>query len=176
LKSASKTHSDRSTKGSSGRPKSSFGEHKCSKWRLSKKRGLVADGCPKRRFWNTDRNDRSLFYPSQTKILEGRTNLSECVFEALFKGVSTRFGLQTVEKCFEKFDENAFGNVLPTSKIFVLGPYIFEALFNVSLPKSGITPLKRASKKLIEMFVRPSKIFVWEHQNAFPMQSRRTQQ
>jgi hypothetical protein len=47
------------------------------------------------------------FYASKTKILEGRTNLSECVFEALFKGVSTRFGLQDVEKCFE----NAFGKV-----------------------------------------------------------------
>jgi len=33
--------------------------------------------------------------------LEGRTNISERVFEALFKGVSTRFGLQNVEKCFE---------------------------------------------------------------------------
>ncbi len=47
------------------------------------------------------------FYPSQTKILEVRTNLSECVFEALFKGVSTRFGRRIVEKCFE----NAFGKV-----------------------------------------------------------------
>ena len=46
-------------------------------------------------------------YPSQTKILEVRTNLSECVFEALFKGVSTRFGRRIVEKCFE----NAFGKV-----------------------------------------------------------------
>jgi len=43
-------------------------------------------------------------YPSQTKILEGRTNISERVFEALFKGVRTVFGLQNVEKCFE----NAF--------------------------------------------------------------------
>ena len=41
------------------------------------------------------------FYPSQTKILEGWTNISECVFEALFKGVSTRFVLHNVEKCFE---------------------------------------------------------------------------
>jgi hypothetical protein len=37
-------------------------------------------------------------YPSPTKILEGRTNISERVFEALFKGVSTRFGLRIVEK------------------------------------------------------------------------------
>ncbi len=34
------------------------------------------------------------FYPSQT-ILEGRTDISEGVLEALFKGVSTRFGVQT---------------------------------------------------------------------------------
>ena len=41
------------------------------------------------------------YYPSQTKILEGRTNISECVFEALFKGLSTRFGQRIVEECFE---------------------------------------------------------------------------
>jgi urea transporter len=40
-------------------------------------------------------------YPSQTKILEGRTNISEHVFDSLFKGVSTRFWLENVEKCFE---------------------------------------------------------------------------
>jgi hypothetical protein len=37
-------------------------------------------------------------YAPQTKILEDRTNLSECVFEALFKGVSTRFGRRIVAK------------------------------------------------------------------------------
>ena len=41
-------------------------------------------------------------YPSQT-MLDGRTFR----MQALFKGVSTRFGLQIVEKCFEK----QFGNV-----------------------------------------------------------------
>jgi hypothetical protein len=40
-------------------------------------------------------------YGPQTKILEGRTNRPERVFEALFKGVSTLFGLRIVEKCFE---------------------------------------------------------------------------
>jgi hypothetical protein len=49
-------------------------------------------------------------YPSQTKNLEGRAGLSECVFEALFKGVSTRFGLRIVEKCFE----NALGYIRST--------------------------------------------------------------
>jgi hypothetical protein len=44
---------------------------------------------------------RKDIYAPQTKILEGRTNVSERVFEALFKGVSTVFGLQNVEKCFE---------------------------------------------------------------------------
>jgi hypothetical protein len=39
--------------------------------------------------------------PIQTKILEDRTNLSECVFEALFEVVSTPFGLRIVEKRFE---------------------------------------------------------------------------
>jgi hypothetical protein len=29
------------------------------------------------------------FYAPRTKILEGRTSVSECVFESLFKGVST---------------------------------------------------------------------------------------
>ena len=41
-------------------------------------------------------------YAPQTKILEGRTNLSECVSrEALFKAVSTGFGPRNVEKSFE---------------------------------------------------------------------------
>jgi hypothetical protein len=39
--------------------------------------------------------------PSQTKILEGRTSISEHVFEALFKGVRTGFWLENVAKCFE---------------------------------------------------------------------------
>jgi hypothetical protein len=34
----------------------------------------------------------------QTKMLEGRSNISERVFEALFKCVSTRFGVKNVEK------------------------------------------------------------------------------
>ena len=34
---------------------------KCSKWRLSKKRGLVADGCPKRRFWKAEQTFRTVF-------------------------------------------------------------------------------------------------------------------
>jgi hypothetical protein len=40
-------------------------------------------------------------YPSQTKILEGGTNDAIPIFEALFKGVSTRLGLRIVEKSVE---------------------------------------------------------------------------
>jgi hypothetical protein len=52
---------------------------------------------PKRRFWKHAlekcflRNPDFIFcqtHAPQTKILEGRTNFSECIFEALFKGVS----------------------------------------------------------------------------------------
>ncbi len=32
---------------------------KCSKWRLSKKSGLIADGCPKRRFWKDEQRMKS---------------------------------------------------------------------------------------------------------------------
>ncbi len=38
----------------------------------------------------------SLHGEFQTKILEGRTNHSECVFEARFKGVSAPFGLRVL--------------------------------------------------------------------------------
>jgi len=34
---------------------------KCSKWRLSKNRGLVADGCPKRRFWRAEQTFGNVF-------------------------------------------------------------------------------------------------------------------
>jgi hypothetical protein len=49
--------------------------------------------------------------PSQTKILEGLTNISERVFEALFKGVSTRLGLPNVEKCFENAQNLRLGSI-----------------------------------------------------------------
>jgi hypothetical protein len=44
------------------------------------------------------------FYPSQTKILEGGTKDEIRIFEALIKGVSTRFGLRTIEKSVENRD------------------------------------------------------------------------
>jgi hypothetical protein len=47
---------------------------------------------------------RSQLYPSQTKILEGATKDEIRIFEALSKGVSTRFGLLTIEKSVEKPD------------------------------------------------------------------------
>jgi hypothetical protein len=47
---------------------------------------------------------RGKVYPSQTKILEGLTKEEIRNFEALFKGVSTRFGLLTIEKYIENLD------------------------------------------------------------------------
>ena len=45
-----------------------------------------------------------VIHAPQTKILEDRTKDRSCLRtrEALFKGVSTGFGLLLVEKCFEK--------------------------------------------------------------------------
>jgi hypothetical protein len=64
---------------------------KCSKWRLSKKRGLVADGC---RILNEFalRNVSahacvSQVYAPQTKVLEGLTKDEIQVFDILFNGL-----------------------------------------------------------------------------------------
>jgi hypothetical protein len=43
-------------------------------------------------------------YPSQTKIWEGLTKDEIRIFEAVFKGVSTRFGLRTIEKYIENLE------------------------------------------------------------------------
>jgi hypothetical protein len=46
-----------------------------------------------------------IIYPSQTKILEGATKDEIRISnEALFRGVSTRFGLWTIEKSVENPD------------------------------------------------------------------------
>jgi hypothetical protein len=45
-------------------------------------------------------------YPSQTKILEGLTKENIWIFEALFNGVSTRYGLRAIEKSVENPDFN----------------------------------------------------------------------
>ncbi len=43
-------------------------------------------------------------YPSQTKIWEGLTKEKIWIFDIRFKGVSTRFGLRTIEKYIENLD------------------------------------------------------------------------
>jgi hypothetical protein len=48
--------------------------------------------------------NQAQIYPSQTKIWEGGTKDEIQIFEALFKGVSTRFGLRTIEKSVENLD------------------------------------------------------------------------
>ncbi len=57
--------------------------------------------------WKKASKIRSLSFFIPPKSSFGRDNLSECFFQALFKGVSTRFGLRIVEKCLE----NAFAKV-----------------------------------------------------------------
>jgi hypothetical protein len=47
------------------------------------------------------RTKNGAIYPSQTKMWEGRTNISEHIFEALFKGVSTGFGTRTTAKSID---------------------------------------------------------------------------
>jgi len=48
---------------------------------------------------------RRKVYPSQTKILERLTKEEIRISKkALFKGVSTRFGLRTIEKYIENLD------------------------------------------------------------------------
>ncbi len=112
---------------------------------------------PKRRFWKEEQKIKcgfrrkhfsrswvldlgyeslktpSKIYPSQTKILECWTSLSEYIFETLFKGVSTRFGLRIVEKCFEK----SFWNAVSAFQNLRLGSIksAFHLLF--LLPKSS---------------------------------------
>jgi hypothetical protein len=50
------------------------------------------------------------FYGPQTNILEGRANIRERIFKALFRHVITRFGRRSFEKCFQ----NTFPNVCST--------------------------------------------------------------
>ncbi len=59
----------------------------------------------------------SNIYAPQTKILEGGTKEEIRMLEALFKGVSTRFGLRTIEN-MSKIRISSF---VPPSKIFVWG-------------------------------------------------------
>ena len=96
---------------------------------------------------------------SQTKILECRTNLSECVFEALFKGVSTVFGLQIAEKCFE----NTFWKVCSTFQNLRLGS-INSQWFS---PKSSTHALEKYLENAPATFcsvfqnLRLGSIIVW---------------
>jgi hypothetical protein len=52
-----------------------------------------------------DQNIAQLHAP-QTKILDDRTNVWDRMFEVLFKGVSTRFGLRSFETYFERVFPN----------------------------------------------------------------------
>ncbi len=65
------------------------------------------------------RTHTSQHYPSQTQTLEGLTKDEIRISnEALFKGVSTRFGLRTIENINRK---SGFHLVVHPSKILVWG-------------------------------------------------------
>jgi len=79
----------------------------------------------------------SKMYPSQTKMLEGLTKDEMRISKPFsFRGVSARFGLLTVEKCFENlhfifcqtFQHLRLGSIrlVRISKIFVWGAYIWH--------------------------------------------------
>ncbi len=71
--------------------------------------------------WTHTKIIKEQLYAPQTKILDGRrigrTNVWERIFEVLFKGVSTRFGLRSFESS-SKMRSQMF---IRTSKIFVWG-------------------------------------------------------
>ena len=69
---------------------------KCLKWRFVPKRGWVADGCPKRRFW----------WPNERLGTH---------FRSTFQRASTRFGLRSLEINFEMRSQM----LVRPSKIFV---------------------------------------------------------
>jgi hypothetical protein len=84
-------------------------------------------------------------YPSQTKIWEGGTKDEIRIFEALFKGVSTRFWLRTIEKCFENPDFifcSSFPNLrLGSIKIVSRDLSAFEVVATLHNPRD-ISPMK----------------------------------
>ncbi len=155
---------------------------------------------PKRRFWNEWQKRKSGFskhfsrawvldlgyeplksYAPQTKILEGRTNISVRVFEALFNVLSPKSCTHILEKCFENYpSQTKILEGLTKEKI-----QIFEALFKGVITRFGLRTIeqyienldfifcsifqkfsfgehKSASKIRISSFVIRSKIFVWE--------------
>jgi hypothetical protein len=66
------------------------------------------------------------FYAPQTKILDGGTKRCVCVFEALFKGVSTRFGMQLIENSFK----NSHATLCSAVQILRLGSIHFVSTFH----------------------------------------------
>jgi hypothetical protein len=65
-------------------------------------------------------------YAPQTKILDGGTKRCVCVFEVLFKGVSTRFGIPLIESLFK----NAYATIGSTIENSSFGEHnIVVALF-----------------------------------------------
>jgi len=102
-----------------------------------------------------------LLYAPQTKILEDRTKDRACIFDAIFKGVSTRFGRRCLENL--PLPNEDFGR--PDELFVDLSACVFEALFKGVSTWFGLRNVEKcfenACWKVYKMFVRPSKIFVW---------------
>ena len=94
-----------------------------------------------RKVWTTIRcyyltnSQMAPLYAPQTKILEGRTNIRQRIFKALFKWVSTLFGLLFFEKCFENTLPNvrsAFQNLrLGSIQLHKIGGWVAHAWYVV---------------------------------------------
>jgi hypothetical protein len=140
---------------------------KCSKWRLSKKRGLVADGCTIPHFIivasrkvalsyigrimtrmlqsMTTKEHRKMtqidkFIPSNEDLGRMNKDTIRISTEALFKGVSTRFGLRTIEKYIENLDF-IFCSSFPNLRLRFPGKHVST----FCSPNTVLIPLKSDS-------------------------------
>ncbi len=90
-----------------------------------------------------------------TTSLDGWTNRSDRCFKSLFTYVSTLFGRVTIEKCFENF-------VLPKRRFWTVEQSVACALSKYAsrawVLVLGYQLLKTRSKTHTQRFVRPSKI------------------
>ncbi len=133
---------------------------------------------------------RGKVYAPQTKILEDRTKDRACVFEALFKYVSTRFGLRLIEKSFENarpvfcsvFQNLRLGSInftppkrrfwkvmLPKRRFWKNAHKIgraFSKLFSMSRsPNRVLAPLKSTTKRTSNLVIDLPKSSLGEHKS-----------
>ncbi len=100
---------------------------------------------------------------SQTKILEGGTKDEIRIFEELFKGVSTRFGLRTIEKSVENPDfifcspfQNLRLGSIKCQPGFVVN--IFVEMFNMEIVENKGTSCRRLFSKHFSTIRSPNRV------------------